>query len=585
MKTRQLVRRMLLFRLACGMLALCLTSCTALHQTQRAADTIYLNGRVYTVDDANPWAQAVAIAEGALIAVGSDAEVSAFRAPATNVIDLQGRFAMPGIHDMHLHPLDGGLKGRFECSFPSTLTLPQILEVVRSCVAKMPEGQWVRGGQWALSLLKSPTPPTRDMLDQISTEHPIFLMDWSVHNAWLNSKGLEVLGIDDATPDPAGGRIMRNRETGRATGILLDNAAYEAQGKLPPYTAAQNAQAIRWGIDQFLGFGITSIKDAHVSTGNLHAYRDLADAGDLPIRVSSSLAWKSAWSESRESELHLMQNRQSFARPFLDTSFAKIMLDGVPLAYTSALLDPYLPSEAHGDQFRGKLIFQPQELKVDLIALDRQGLTVKIHATGDRSARVALDAIEAAREANGDSGLMHEISHAQMIHPQDIPRFKALGVAAEMCPILWYPGPSSPVRASVLGARRADQFWPVKDLLAAGALVFYGSDWPAVVPNANPWPGLEAMVTRRNPYGTYPGAQWPEQAVDLKTAIRIFTLNGAVAGKSADRTGSLEVGKAADFIILDRNPFEIPIEEVSELRVLRTVVNGVVAFSQEEPSR
>ena len=187
--------------------------------------------------------------------------------------------------------------------------------------------------------------------------------------------------------------------------------------------------------------------------------------------------------------------------------------------------------------------------------------------------RVALDAIAHARTVNGDSGIQHEISHAEMIHPDDIPRFAELNTAAEMCPILWYPGPAVDTMRMTLG-ERAEQFWPVKSLLDAGAAVIYGSDWPAVVPDTNPWPGIEAMVTRADPYNNTADTLWKEQAVDLATAIRIFTINGAKTGKHADTTGSLEAGKQADFIVLDRNIFEVPIEEVSDVQVLHTYVAG-----------
>jgi len=217
------------------------------------------------------------------------------------------------------------------------------------------------------------------------------------------------------------------------------------------------------------------------------------------------------------------------------------MLDGIPPTYTAALLEPYEPSEAFGDNWTGKLMLSPEELATDVTKLDAMGLTIKIHATGDRSLRVALDAFEAARKANGDSGLIHEVSHAEIIHKDDIPRFAELNVAAEMCPILWYPIPGLNWELW-LGPHRS-KVWPVKTLVESGALVIYGSDWPV-------------------------------QAVDLATTIRIFTHNGAIANKVGNSSGSLETGKDADFIVLDRNIFEVPIADVGETVVLMTVVGG-----------
>ncbi|MBT6211845.1 MAG: amidohydrolase [Woeseia sp.] len=542
------------------------------------ADAIYRNARIYTVDAGNGWAESLAIRNGRIVAVGTDEETRRHQGTNTKIVDLQGQFLMPGIHDMHIHPSDGGIKELFECGFPSTLTLDEIVGVVANCSKNVEPGEWIRGGQWASSLLESDNSMNKELLDAVSPDNPVFLMDWSVHNAWVNSAALESLGITDETPNPIGGHILRDSVTGEATGLLLDNAAYEAQTQLPPYSERQYAEAVGSAIDQFVGFGITSFKDAMVTGSVLRAYDELARNGQLKSRVATSLAWKSSWSPSHEEELGSIANRQKFASVLVDTSFAKIMLDGVPMTRTSAMLDPYAPNEAFGSDHRGDMMFEQTELNEDVAYLDAQGLTVKIHATGDRAARAALDAFAYAREQNGNSNQVHELSHAQFIHKDDLPRFRQLNVAAEMCPILWHPHASDAARAAVLGTDRAIRMWPMRSLHDAGALVFYGSDWPAVVPDANPWPGIEAMVTRQHPWGEIPGSQWPEQAIPLETAIRVVTINGATAGKTANLTGSIEVGKAADFIVLDRNIMEIPIDEVSDVQVLTTIVNGEVVY-------
>ena len=212
--------------------------------------------------------------------------------------------------------------------------------------------------------------------------------------------------------------------------------------------------------------------------------------------------------------------------------------------------------------------------------LDALGLTVKMHATGDAALRAGLDAIAAARKANGDSGLRHEIAHAELASPEDIARFKPLGAIAELSPILWYPSPLVQMMAEVIGRERANHFWPIKSMRDAGVLMVYGSDWPSVVPSPSPWPGIEAMVTRRDPYGKEPGALAPEQAIPLGDALAIFTRNGASALRLERETGSIEPGKSADLIVLDRNLFEIAPEEISETQVLETVFEGRVVSSR-----
>jgi len=540
-----------------------------------AAETIYTNARVYTVDADNSWAEAFAVRDGKFLAVGAaEAIVTQHQGDGTEVIDLGGRMVMPGLHDMHAHLAQAGTKELFECGFPFTLRLDQILDKVRECVQQAPAGTWLRGGQWAMELLDSAEPPNKALLDQIAPDTPVFLIDSTVHAAWANSKALEMLGIDDDTPDPTGGVIVRDPATGEATGILFDNAAYEALQTLPTYAPEQMQQALLWSVAQMNEVGVTALKDAMVDAAALAGYAALDKDGRLNAHLATSLAWRMAWAGPQPQLEATIAGRAASASANVQPDFIKIMLDGIPPSQTAAVLEPYMPDGVHPEGHSGYLTQTPESLVEDMVYLDAQGLTVKLHTAGDRAVRVALDAIEAARKANGDSGMRHEISHAEMIHADDVPRFKALNVTAEMSPILWYPSPLHEAMEFVLGMERADRFWPIRTLHETGALVIYGSDWPSVVPSANPWPGVEAMVTRRDPYGQNPGELGLDQAMDLATVLRIFTINGAESMYSADTRGSIEAGKSADFIVLDRQLFEIAPEELSDTRVLQTVFRG-----------
>jgi len=533
------------------------------------ATTVYTHARIYTVDDGQPWAEAMAVTDGRIVAIGSAADVAAQIGERTAVIDLGGRMVMPGIHDTHVHPTDAGIGETIECRF-RTDQLAEVLATLQGCLGKLEPGQWLRGGQWNDGLFAGSNRMPKEILDEIAPDHPVFLMDWTVHNAWVNSAALRFFGIDQTTPNPAGGVIVRNPATGEANGILLDNAAYVNRRRLPEYPLEQRVVALRWALDQVAAHGITTFRDAIVTTSTMAAYQELYRRGELVLNANTSLTWKSAWASSHDEEIALIGARRKFASERINTDFAKIMLDGIPPTYTAAMLEPYRPNAAFGDAWTGKLMLEPDELRDDVVRLDADGLTVKIHATGDRSARVALDAFEAARRSNGDRGPIHEVSHAELIHPDDVPRFAKLRVAAEMCPILWYPIPGLDWEAW-LGPER--KVWAVRSLVESGALVTYGSDWP-VVPTVNPWPGIEAMVTRADPAGASKATLWPEQAIDLATTIRIFTHNGAVANKVGDSSGSLVPGKNADFIVLDRNIFEVPITDVGETQVLMLVVRG-----------
>lgn len=548
------------------------------------AASIYTNGKIYTVNESQLWAEAIAVIDGRIAAVGSNEEVMSVLGNTAlmddaqvQVHDLQGHMVMPGIQDTHMHPLDAGLGSQVECAFAPT-DLAAALSILQDCLKQIPEGQWLRGGQWhgqffSFELAAGKRP--KQILDEIAPNHPVFLMDWSVHNAWVNSKALEMLGIDEQTADPSGGVIVRDKNTGLATGVLLDNAAYDYRRALPQYSAETLANAMSWSMNRIASYGVTTIKDALTTRTTMDVYQALHNADKLPINIKTNLTWKSAWANSHKEELALIADRSELANASIGTDFAKIMLDGVPMTYTSALLEPYEPSAAFGDNHLGKLMHDPEQLAKDLTSLDAQGITVKIHATGDRAVRVALDAIEAARDTNGDTGLIHELSHAEMIHADDVPRFAELNVAAEMCPILWYPIEGLDW-SHWLGEQRS-KVWPIKTMVETGALVIYGSDWP-VVPTPNPWPGIESMVTRSDPASENINPDWPEQAITLKAALQIFTLNGAIANKVGDRSGSLEVGKEADFIVLDRHLFDIPITEVGETQVLMSVVTGEVIF-------
>ncbi len=538
------------------------------------ADAVYFNGRVYTVEDDNEWASALAVADGKIIAVGNKADVMALAGVNTQKTDLAGRMLMPGIHDTHIHPMEAGIQATLECGFLSN-DLDEVLDILKGCIADTPKGEWVRGGQWNDLLLVDQGHPKK-ILDKIAPDHPVFLMDWSVHNAWVNSKALELFGIDNDTPDPDGGVIVKDPETGEPTGLLFDNAAYNRRFDMPAYSAEQSATAMADSVAKILPYGITTIRDAIVTDAEIEAYQELVKRNALPLRVKTSLSWGSSWAKSRETELALIDRRDQYRSDHLNPDFAKIMLDGIPPTLTAAMLEPYPANDKFPADYKGKMMFSADELNAGVTALDAKGLTVKIHATGDGSARAALDAIEAARKANGDSGLIHEVSHAELIDPADMPRFKALNVAAEMCPILWHPIAGLDWR---LWTGDRLPIWPVRSLLENGALVTYGSDWP-VVPTPNPWPGIEAMVTREDPYDMVAGSEYPEEAVDLKSAIQIFTRNGAVANKVGESSGTLRVGKDADFIVLNQNIFEVPIKQVGDTNVLASFIGGELVHGE-----
>ena len=491
---------------------------------------------------------------------------------------------MPGIHDMHEHPVEGGFQHLFECSFPFSTPIDAITANVRTCAAKAKKGEWIRGGQWAAESLDSAQPPTREMLDAAAPDNPVFLIDSTYHNAWVNTRALALLGIDASTPNPNGGVIVRDAKTGAATGILFDNAAYGAMKRLPLRSDAHYQAAIQWTVAKINALGITAMKDALADGHSVKAYAALDRAGKLDLRVATSRPWRATWTESDADEARNLEHWVDDQTPHVRTGYAKIFVDGIPPTRTAVMLEPYLPDAVHGAGFKGVLQHSPAEpeRRADPTrqarrdredARDRRRLAARrtrcdrSRAQGQRQLKTASrDRARRARESL-----------------EDIPRFKSLNAIAELSPILWYPTPLVQFMATVIGRERANQFWPIKSMLDADVLMVYGSDWPSVVPSPSPWPGIEAMVTRRDPYGVAPGALAPEQAIGLADAITIFTRNGSIAMQLEKDTGSIEPGKSADLIVLDRNLFEIPAEQISDTLVLETVFEGRVVSAQRFP--
>lgn len=545
----------------------------------KAADTILTNGSVYTVNPAQPWAQAVAISNGRIVYVGSVAGAKSLQGKATRVIDLGGRFVMPGLVDEHVHPVMGGLKDLFQCNFAFTATPDDITKALTTCAAKAPEGAWIRGGQWGSSFfdkykLESP----KALLDRVTTTHPIALMDDSGHNSWVNSAGLKAAGISAATPDPEGGTIVR-AANGEPNGVLLETAARVLDTVIPQWSAEQVVAAARYAAHSANVYGITAIKDAGAPFDqSAKAFDQLDRAGELTLNVAICARTPYGGRSTPLDYAEIERQRDQYQSPHVHTNFVKLFLDGVPTpARTAAMLDPYVADTEHGANFKGSMHIDAALLARDVTELDRRGFTIKMHAAGDGSVHAALDAIAAARKANGNSGQHHELAHAGFVSREDIPRFAKLDAIPDFSPILWYPSSIILAVQAAVGERAA-HYWPTRTLLDNGALIAAGSDWPAAVPDENPWVGIEALVTRQDPRHETPGTLWKEEAVTLPEAVRIYTYNGARALRLERRAGTIEKGKSADIIVLDRNLFRVPIGEVGGTKVLMTLFEGRVVY-------
>jgi predicted amidohydrolase YtcJ len=543
------------------------------------AETVFTNGRIYTVNSAVPWVDAIAIAQGKYIYAGSAEGLQQFIGNKTVQVDLGGKMLMPGVNDGHSHPWQGGVKALYKCNFPFSATPEEVAVQLRQCIAASPDQAWLTGGQWTSDFFnRFDIPSPRKWLDAISTDRAIYLNDDATHNAWVNSKTLALAGINRDTPDPSGGTYVRD-DNGDLNGLVYEQAREKIKALIPGWSDAQYRAAIIEAVHRANRFGLTGVTEARADATVLGVYQKLDLEEGLTVHV---VADQQTPRDYRDYPLDIepfVAARERFKSPRLHTSFVKIFLDGVPTASRTAyMLQDYLPVEGAAP-INGFLKVAPEALAQDIIALDKQGFTVKIHAAGDGSVRVALDAIEAARKANGNSGLQHQLAHAGFIDPKDIPRFAQLNATADLSPYIWYP---SPIIDSIVGAlgERGRQYFPVKALLDSGAPVLMGSDWPSAANDLSPWHAIEALVTRKNPFNNGEQTLWPEQAITLRQALKIATLDGAKSLRLEQLTGSIEVGKSADFIVLNHNLFDIPRSSISDTEVEQTWFEGALVYSK-----
>jgi predicted amidohydrolase YtcJ len=541
------------------------------------ADLVLRNGRIYILDDARTWAEALAIDEGRIVFVGSEAGADAFLGPETRFVDLGGRMVLPGFHDSHVHPISGGVE-LGQCNLNGLSTREGLYAAIEECAARTPDEEWLVGGGWDLPIFPGANPLRTD-LDEMSPDQPAFLSSADGHSTWVNSRALDIAGIDATTPDPPNGRIERDPKTGEPTGTLRESASALVSKHLPLLGPEDYIEGLKRALRLANSFGITSLIEASARDRYLETYAALARSGELTARVRVSLTVDESKDESQVEEL--LQMRTRYQAEGIRADAAKIFADGVIESGTAALLEPY--ADLGG---RGALNFPPEVLDRIVARLDKEGFQVHVHAIGDRAIRASLDAFERARAANGPRDSRHHISHLELFHPDDIPRFRSLGVVANFQP-LWAFADTyiTDLTEPQLGPDRSRWLYPIRSVRDSGAILAAGSDWS--VSSMNPLDAVQVAVTRRD-LSAPEGPSWiPEERVDLDTILAAYTRGGAYLQHQEALTGSLEVGKRADVIVLEKNLFEVPETEIHRVKVLLTLLDGreVYRDSSFPPSR
>ena len=555
-------------------------SCGAAPTGTGPAVLLLTGGKVHTPGGI---AEAMAVdAGGVILAVGSARDVSALKTGSTRVVELAGASVLPGFHDVHVHPVFGGILEK-QCKIAQGAALEAIQARVKECVAKAAPGEWITGGQWDASAIGRI--PDRAMLDAVAPRNPVWLHDTSGHSTWANSKALEAAGISRKTPDPEGGIIERDAR-GEPTGIQRETANGLIQAHVPPPSVEHTQAALEWALQNMLSYGITSFTEASVGfsaglTREAGVWRTVADQGKLKQRARLCLTWAPGNAEAES----VIAGRNAYTRERLSPDCVKIFLDGVPTdSHTAAMLDDYAGTvEGRNDEAarKGMLLVPQPQLDQAVTRFDSMGLTVKFHAAGDAAVRAGLHAVGAARKANGFSTLAHDVGHCTFVAKEDLAMARRVGAAFEISPYLWDPSPINDDITKAVGEERIRRVWPAREMIDAGALVVPGSDW-AVVPSVNPWIAVETLVTRENPGGSA-RSFGKEQAITVEEAIRLFTENAARHEGSEDMLGRIEPGMLADLVVVDQDPYAVAANRLAQTKVLKTIINGEIVFERTAP--
>jgi len=556
--------------------------CSAERATDESADAVYTNGRIYTVNEAQPWVEAVAIKDGKFLVVSSDADVEAVTGDGTVVVDLEGRFAMPGLIDAHAHPL-GAAEGWANLRISDPTDAAAIVEEVRAYAEANPDLPVIRGETWNLGVFPNNS-PRKELLDEVVPDRPVYLGSQTGHSAWANSKALELAGITKDTPQTAKFIYDTDTATGEPSGTVREFAMGALERALARAGPERYATALGKVLAQFNSFGFTSLIPAEGARTWLEGAKHLESQGGMTARLFPAWDWRTSHylASSPEEADELVAGWEEFATEMIYPRYVKIFYDGGPDSYTALLFEDYEGRPG----FRGSSNLTKGEATEIIAAFNRAGIGVLTHVLGDAGGRELVDIYTDVRTENGLNEAPLHFSHAWMTWPEDMRRLARVeGVCIDFSPVLAYP--AEEIRGSMvppIGEDRYQTFFNARAAFEAGLPVGFGSDWPsALIPDPNGFHQMQSWITRRDPANPEAGALNEVQGVTLEQAIRGLTLGGVQClGFGWDeKLGSIEVGKLADMIVTDRNPFDIPIGELHRTQVLRTLVGGEVVYDRD----
>ncbi len=534
------------------------------------ADAVYVNGNIYTADEQNPAASAMAIAGDRFIYAGTDETARNYIGDQTKVIDLKSRTVLPGLIDAHMHFGNvGNIKMKLDNFWKPK---SDIIDSVRRAAQSAEEGEWIEGRGWNQEVWDPPDYPTREDLDAVSQGHPVYLERTDGHAAWVNSKALEIAGITPETDNPPGGEIIKDAD-GVPTGVLVDTAKLLASDKIPPFTEQKAMQALEMAQEEFFSHGVTSGHDAGCDPETIERTKALYESGRLCIRLYEFMRIPDG-STTLGDEFYAPGLQIGLYGNSLTIRGIKISIDGTLGSHGALMLEGF---SDRSDGYLGLQRVTPKRLLAVAKQAHTAGFQVAVHAIGDGANRQALDVFEQVVKNNPGCDHRHRIEHAQVVALKDIPRFKQLGVIPAMQAV--HATSDKNMAEKRVGPERIKGAYAWRKFLDTGAVIPNGTDAP--VEKVNPFHVLFASVTRQSRDGEPAGGWYPEEKMTREEALRSYTIWAAYAAFEEDIKGTISAGKLADFIVIDRDYMKCPESEIKDIRVLQTVLGGKVVYSSE----
>ncbi|MFO7695096.1 MAG: amidohydrolase [Vicinamibacterales bacterium] len=529
------------------------------------ADLLIVNARIWTGVSARPEAEAVAVVGGRVAALGTTAELSAWRGPSTRMIDAGGARILPGFNDSHVHVMGGGLQ-LDHVDLRQAPSTAEFARLIGERAQRAPAGEWILGGDWDDQLWDPPALPARQLIDPVAASAPVFVHRFDGHMAVANTAALRLAGVTAATPDPPGGVIVRDA-AGNPTGLLKDAAMGLVTRVVPPLTPARRAQALTRALAHAASLGVTSVRDMGPDAGDLATYADFAEAGRLTVRISA------APSELQWTDQARLGIRRGFGTPFFTLGAVKGFADGSLGSTTAYFFEPYTDAPGTRGLLADEMI-PVEAMRERLTAADAAGLQLCIHAIGDQAISIVLDLFAGVAQANGPRDRRFRIEHAQHVAPRDFDRFSSLGVIAAVQP--YHAVDDGRWAERRIGPGRIQTTYAFRTFLDRGVRLAFGSDWP--VAPLDPILGIHAAVTRATIDGQNPDGWVPAQKITVDEAVRAYTAGSAFAEFTEADKGTLEPGALADMVVLSEDIFSVVPARIRDVKVRTTIVDGRLVY-------